>query len=470
MGPELDLKPKLESSVKSSLHKDGGSVDSAPDDQLMPSVKEEAPETEGLLVKQTNAANGSENEELNIVDITNAGDVELVEIEGLDEVEGSSSFGRTISDTEDGSMVDVDEVESQLCGDLNMESLNGGYNDPFRTRKKKLTPHWRKFIHPLMWRCKWVELQIKELQSLTQKYDRELAEYNSRKQFEFELPTSEGFNAKSLPFSSQTKRNKVMKRKKRKRIEEQIDVASYMSQHNLFSYYESKISVPGVASVEDDYGNRGKPNYSIDEVGTSDGLSCLEFQDGDSSLEEILWKIETVHSKVLQLKSRINKVVAENPCNAFVNSAQNSTPPEDGNRIQAESQCNASQDTSDHNMADLLIPDSATTSHREVSPDPEMIETTDQPQVWGLLGNTENGLLVYSKRQKKEVHDLENVRAQLIEKSQASTEEQNANPSEDDSTPKSRARNDAKSVPSSSKSHLPWKTRNRGKRKVGSRR
>lgn len=82
-----------------------------------------------------------------------------------------------------------------------------------------------------------MELQIKELQSQAMKYDKELAEFSERKEFEFGKFSLEGLDAKSLPFLSQSGRNKVMKRKKRKRVEEVVDVVSYMSQHNLFSYY-----------------------------------------------------------------------------------------------------------------------------------------------------------------------------------------------------------------------------------------
>lgn len=103
-----------------------------------------------------------------------------------------------------------------------------------------MTSHWREFICPLLWRFKWIELQIKELQSQALKYDGELAEYDERKQFEFERITSEGFDAKSLPFSSQFQRTKAMKRKKRQRVEDTIDTATYMSHHNLFSYYGMK--------------------------------------------------------------------------------------------------------------------------------------------------------------------------------------------------------------------------------------
>lgn len=94
-----------------------------------------------------------------------------------------------------------------------------------------------------MWRCKWIELQIKELQSQALKYDRKLANNDERKQSEFECSKLEGIDAKSLPYSSQIFRSKVMKRKKRKRLESTIDIASYMSRHNLFSYFGMKFII-----------------------------------------------------------------------------------------------------------------------------------------------------------------------------------------------------------------------------------
>lgn len=109
------------------------------------------------------------------------------------------------------------------------------FSDLFR--KQKLTDHWRKFIHPIMWRCKWTELQIKELQSRALTYDRELAEYDLRKQVELEESTLGDFDSKSQPFYCQSRRNQIMKRKRRKRVEETTDLASFMSCHNLFSYH-----------------------------------------------------------------------------------------------------------------------------------------------------------------------------------------------------------------------------------------
>lgn len=104
-------------------------------------------------------------------------------------------------------------------------------------RKKKLTSHWKKYIHPLMWRCKWAELKIREFKSQAAKYSKLLAAYDQRKQLESDQFTSEGFDSKSLPFSNQNHRMKAMKRRKRKRIEETTDVPSYMLNHNLFGYF-----------------------------------------------------------------------------------------------------------------------------------------------------------------------------------------------------------------------------------------
>lgn len=103
-------------------------------------------------------------------------------------------------------------------------------------RKKKLTDHWRRFIHPLRWRCQWLELQIKEFQSQAVKYDK-LAEYEHQKHLAFDKVISEGCNSKSLAFSGQVQRNNILKRKRRKKVEQTVDLPSYISNHNLFSHY-----------------------------------------------------------------------------------------------------------------------------------------------------------------------------------------------------------------------------------------
>ncbi|RVW84518.1 hypothetical protein CK203_041276 [Vitis vinifera] len=208
-----------------------------------------------------------------------------------------------------------------------------------------------------------------------------------------------------------------MKRKKRKRVEDTVDVASYMSHHNLFSYYENKSSVGEGASLIDDCGNLGKKKehsyvlqYGVgiasagvvsaskitndnDEFGFHDGWSSLEFRGNDNSFEEILWKIEKAKLQVNKLKTRMDKVVNENagkyssinklmlvPCNASTSSARNPTSPSNGNRMPVGSLYAASQHVSDCNMGDLGMPETAASSHGEAIPVPDIIESTEQHQ------------------------------------------------------------------------------------------
>lgn len=118
--------------------------------------------------------------------------------------------------------------------------FSGNLNDKFCQhifyRKKKMTAHWRNFIRPLMWRCKWTELRIKEIESQASKYSKELAEYEQVKHPGMDVHASDSLCSKSLPYSGQCYNKRTIKRRKRKKIEETTDISSYMSSHNLFSY------------------------------------------------------------------------------------------------------------------------------------------------------------------------------------------------------------------------------------------
>ncbi|CAL5381285.1 unnamed protein product [Camellia sinensis] len=231
------------------------------------------------------------------------------------------------------------EVLSDLHGDASSAFPFNGYGEDFRMRRKRLTPHWRTFIRPLMWRCKWVELQIKNFESQALKYDGELAEFNRRKLFELDNCSLEGFGTKSFPFFCQSQSKEVMKRKKRKRIEDTVAIASYMSHHNLFSYFgrdfhfcfillhacmcmlimtdkwyvsKNKRSAAVVASIDDDRGRRvilAEKSINVnDEFGVNDELLSHEFRDGDNSLEQILWKLGILQSQISKIKYRLHKL------------------------------------------------------------------------------------------------------------------------------------------------------------------
>lgn len=105
-------------------------------------------------------------------------------------------------------------------------------------RKKRVTDHWRRYVSPLTWRTKWIELRMKQMKSQLSKYERELESYAQKEQqLELGQCTSGDCSMKLLPYSGQNHKKEVMKRRRRKKIEDMVDLSLYMSHHNLFSYY-----------------------------------------------------------------------------------------------------------------------------------------------------------------------------------------------------------------------------------------
>lgn len=103
-------------------------------------------------------------------------------------------------------------------------------------RKRKLTDHWRSYIRPLMWRLKWTEIRLKQVESQALKYTRKLKECEKEKH---RVP--DGFNmeesgSKSVPYTSHQYRRKARRRRNRKKVEKSTDIASYTAHHYLFSY------------------------------------------------------------------------------------------------------------------------------------------------------------------------------------------------------------------------------------------
>lgn len=99
-----------------------------------------------------------------------------------------------------------------------------------------MTSHWRKFVQPIMWRCKWAELQLRKFHYLGIKFDAELKKINQTKHLKYGNFAVEGRCAKTVPFVHDCQREKPLKRKIRKSHED-LDPEAYMSQHNLFSWF-----------------------------------------------------------------------------------------------------------------------------------------------------------------------------------------------------------------------------------------
>ncbi|CAA0842738.1 Unknown protein [Striga hermonthica] len=352
------------------------------------------------LVNQTEQVQKNKEVEVNITECTKSmGNKAFIpQHQDLTESESSSSFDDSDSDFEYVDSLGNSEDLSGFCGDID------GFGDDFR--KKKLTAHWRSFIQPIMWRCKWTELQIKKLQSLAQKYDRELEAHNKRKQIQIE-DSSLADGVKSVPFSRTSATDDLFKRKKRRMKEATTDVAEYMSRHNLFSYYENKKSSTDGASMSNlsKSSEKAAQKANIDEDWANDDLSSFVAGDGDNSLEEILRKIELLQSQAGQLRSRVNRVIQGNAEKFhFVEELDLPMPFEAPNASNGDGIAVgtyiASQLMSEYNTGDIHASESEVTNHGEGVHNANA--STDHAPF--ANSNVEDGALIDNQRVKEEIN------------------------------------------------------------------
>ncbi|XP_047973307.1 uncharacterized protein LOC125215799 [Salvia hispanica] len=252
-----------------------------------------------MLVEGYESLKAADNVSVDILEVSRSRDLKVEAKEDPDATENSSSFADTFSGDENASSFSDTEVESHFIPDIGLDPTFDGFGSVFPIRKKKLTAHWRNFIHPLMWRCKWTELRIKQLESQASKYARQ----DSGKHMAQDKTTVEQFGSNSLPISIQSHRNRLMKRRKRRRVENTSDIASYMSNHIIFSDRENKRhDLDGVPTWENS-GNR-------DEFGLNGDYSIHE--EDDNLLHHMLRKIELVHSRVQKLRNQLDVVLINN--------------------------------------------------------------------------------------------------------------------------------------------------------------
>lgn len=422
MVPNLETKVKVELVMEASNSKENGGVTKCSGDTIMNctnNYEDSTFDSEALPNDRTMVVVEIDGMELNITECTNSGDARVNKTEDQDATDCSSSFGDTGSEDENDCNV---EVESRFCDGNATSSLYSGYDEIFPKRKKKLTDHWRRFIRPLMWRCKWAELKIKQLQSLAQKYDRELEEYNQRKKLQMDMSKVEHVGSKSLPFSGQSQRKKLMKRKKRKRVEDKVDVASYMSHHNLFSYNGKKRSF-AVGGVMDADGSNlvvstNKTSNQVDESAVID--EWLEVKDEDNSLDKFLRNIEVILPQIHNLKIQIEKVASENAGNydfaddlasvvafdAFTSGLYNPTFSLEKEDKILGSLDNPAQNLSKSDMEEeVVMPESA-----------YLVKSMETLNDQGLHEHTEDGTLMHSVEVKEELNTTEEVELQPVEK------------------------------------------------------
>ncbi|XWS35343.1 hypothetical protein CRYUN_Cryun21dG0117500 [Craigia yunnanensis] len=358
-----------------------------------------------------------------------------------------------------------------------------------------------------MWHCKWTELRIKEIESQALKYARELSAYDKRKFSGIDQSTLEGCGSKSLPFSSQCYRKKAIKRRRRKRIEETTDITSYMLCHNLFSYLENKKTIPDGTYIADDFANTantGQPTDCNDKFGINNDQLLLEFIDGNNSLEQVLWKIEIVHSRVQKLRSQLDLVTSKNAskfsssenlsllaaCDAQASSAPSPTfSAGNGETLSVRPAYNTTQQISEYDVGDLVMPESAVSSYGEAFHVPDIIESTvgllssvdvtcHQPQIGDSCEDIVENVLIQNEGSAGDRQALTRTNSQPIKQHhqpEKGEEGESTNPSP---IPTSEPNHATKSIISEEQSTLrsclasdicfPKSKRKRGERKAGS--
>ncbi|WJX85878.1 hypothetical protein P8452_68264 [Trifolium repens] len=363
--------------------------------------------------------NGNEDVEVNITECKNSGKATVVQdfFEDLTVSSSSSSFGDTGSGSENAvaALSGDQEVESQMCVDGVSSSMcvdgasssmcDDDWHEPLQKRKRRTTTdHWRRFISPISWRCKWVELQLKQLQSQAHKYEEELAALDNTKELDYAHLTLDGSNIKSVPISGRMHRNKVMKRKKRKRVEDKCDLASYMSNHTLFSYYEKKADHNVDVGSEDcqEVSIGGDIENLVEFTNFTSSVDLwypVDCYDNDKSWEATIQKLTAIQSQVQNLKSRYDKVISENPGRFCSVNQLCALKPSDG---------------LDH--SDLKPGSHAENASSGDDGKVPFIEATNRPELDDQGGNNKDKNLAQYQVAKEELLELENVGNQLVKK------------------------------------------------------
>ncbi|KAL3507044.1 hypothetical protein ACH5RR_032426 [Cinchona calisaya] len=342
--------------------------------------------------EQTKPPKGTEDASVDVIGTKRNADNRLVAKEDPDATECSSSFAGSTSEEENSSGLSDAEVESQLHDHSGLVSPFDGLSSFFPMRKKRLTGHWRNFIRPLMWRCKWTELKIKELESQASKYRRHIAAYDQKKLMSFDQLRVEEFGSKSLPYTPQSHGKKPLKRWKRKRVEYTTDKTTFVAHHNLFSYHESKRSDRDGNSAGDDFGNPVFPGENPaggDECGFNNDWLVNKV---DSDFQEhTLQQIDIIHTRVHKLKAQLDSIMTKYagkfssseslnhllPCDLPTSSVHSPTFSAcNGDPVSVGGLYSSIQHMSEYDLGDFVLPDCSVSCYVEGILIPDIIEST----------------------------------------------------------------------------------------------
>ncbi|OEL14599.1 hypothetical protein BAE44_0024384 [Dichanthelium oligosanthes] len=223
---------------------------------------------------------------------------------GGDTIECSSSFGDTSSGFEGEADGGEPEVNSAISA-----RANGGRSSKL-PRRKKVTTEWRNSVLPILWRCQWLELRMKELSSQVSKYDRELAIIKKEKELQQAVSKVNGSMSEPMQIHK-SHENNIMKRRKRKRHEENVDVSFYINKHQILSYYhdkQNKGAETGGVLIDDGRGSTVDGSIR----GGLDTVTLLDSENYDTIFEQLTLKdtvmaIDGLQSRVHLLQDRLSK-------------------------------------------------------------------------------------------------------------------------------------------------------------------
>ncbi|EMS55068.1 hypothetical protein TRIUR3_21659 [Triticum urartu] len=106
-------------------------------------------------------------------------------------------------------------------------------------RRKKVTAEWRNAVRPMLWRCEWLELRMKDLLSQVSKYDGQLALIEQEKELQRATSKTNGCRQESGK-NCRDHETISMERRKRKRHEDTVDTSLYLKKHKILSYFFDK--------------------------------------------------------------------------------------------------------------------------------------------------------------------------------------------------------------------------------------
>ncbi|KAL2634451.1 hypothetical protein R1flu_005930 [Riccia fluitans] len=241
--------------------------------------------------------------------------------------ECSSSFGYTQS--EEQSDPDGDEVQQNPEVESQLRDGNGALTSAFAEEdemgggnersKKALNAEWKKYRRGIEWRCRWLEVRLNELRARSEKYDRILQERKAKNPWtgadvlpgeETSARTSE---LKDVPIKGQP----VLKRRRRKQVENSVDLDVYMARHPLFSRYDKKKKrdkEETYVEARSDSRQHLHSQYSElemrvpEESDTEEQYAVVRSTvGGHDSMEQILWKIEALQARVEKMKHQLSR-------------------------------------------------------------------------------------------------------------------------------------------------------------------